>query len=82
MRSKEHIKKVHPLLDSILQNKAKYIEVLTKEGEIAYKMKIILEAEDMVKILDTLFDEGFTVREISKENFEGFDSNETFNFHF
>jgi len=45
-------------------------------------MKIILEAEDMVKILDTLFDEGFTVREISKENFEGFDSNETFNFHF
>jgi hypothetical protein len=82
MREKEHIRKIYPLLDSIMENKARYIEVLNKDGEIAYKMKLILETEDMVKILDNFFDDGFSVREISKENFDGFNSAETFNFHF
>ncbi len=82
MREKEHIRKICPLLDSIMENKARYIEVLNKDGEIAYKMKLILETEDMVKILDNFFDDGFSVREISKENFDGFNSAETFNFHF
>lgn len=82
MRDKEHIRKIHPLLNSIMENKARYIEVLTKDGEVIYKMKLIVETGDMVKILDGFFDEGFTIKEISKENFDGFTSEETFNLHF
>jgi hypothetical protein len=82
MEDREHIKKVYPLLNSLLEHKSRYIEVLTKEGEVAYKMKLILETEDIVKILDNFFDDGFTIKEISKEDFDGFNSNETFNFNF
>jgi len=82
MIDREHIKKVHPLLDSLLEHKSRYIEVLTREGDLVYKMKLILEPEDIVKILDNFFDDGFIIKEISKEDFDGFSSNETFNFRF
>ena len=81
MENKEHIAKVYVLLDAIVQSKSKYIEVLTKDGEPVYKIKLTVDAEDMIDFLDGFFDEGFKVREISKEDFDSFEGLETLHFN-
>jgi len=77
MENKEHIGKVYILLDAIASSKAKYIEILTKDDEPIYKIKLMVDAEDMVEFLDGFFDNGFKVREISKENFDSFEGLDT-----
>jgi len=82
MENKEHIGKVFVLLDSILSSKTKYIEVLTSDDNPIYKIKLIIDNEGMVKFLDGFFDEGFKVREISKEDFDNFEGVDTINFNY
>jgi hypothetical protein len=72
--------KVFVILDSILESKARYIEI-SKNGESIFKVKLITEAEDMVEFLDGFFDNGFTVKEISKKEFDDFESIETLKFN-
>jgi hypothetical protein len=79
MEDKKHISKVFVILESIAQSKAKYIEILDN-GEPVFKVKLLLDSEDMVDFLDNFFDNGFTVRQISKEDFDSFDGIETLNF--
>lgn len=72
--------KVFIILDSILESKARYIEI-SKDGESIFKVKLITEAEDMVEFLDGFFDNGFTVKEISKKEFDEFEGIETLKFN-
>jgi len=72
--------KVFVILDSILESKARYIEI-SKNGESIFKVKLITEAEDMVEFLDGFFDNGFTVKEISKKEFDDFEGIETLKFN-
>lgn len=72
--------KVFVILDSILESKARYIEI-SKNGESIFKVKLITEAEDMVEFLDGFFDNGFMVKEISKKEFDEFEGIETLKFN-
>lgn len=75
-----HISKVYVLLDAIANSKAKYIEVRTKEDEPIFKIKLLVEDEDMVEFIDGFFDNGFKIIQISKEDFDSFEGIETINF--
>ena len=72
--------KVFIILDSLLESKARYIEI-SKNGESIFKVKLITETEDMVEFLDGFFDNGFTVKEISKKEFDEFEGVETLKFN-
>jgi hypothetical protein len=72
--------KVFIILDSLLESKARYIEI-SKNGESIFKVKLITEAEDMVEFLDGFFDNGFTVKEISKKEFDDIEGIETLKFN-
>lgn len=72
--------KVFIILDSLLESKARYIEI-SKDRESIFKIKLITETEDMVDFLDGFFDNGFTVKEISKKEFDEFESVETLKFN-
>jgi len=77
---KDKASKIYIILDSLLESKARYIEILDKEEPI-YKIKLITETKDMVDFLDSFFDNGFTVREISKKEFDEFQGLETLKFN-
>lgn len=81
MSNNEHTSKVFVLLEAIKQSKARYIEIKSKDGLPIYKMKILLEDKDLVELLDSFFDEGFIVKEISKKEFDDFEGVETLNFN-
>lgn len=72
--------KVYIILNSLLEAKAKYIEI-SKDGESIFKVKLITETEDMVEFLDGFFDNGFTIKEISKKEFDEFEGIETLKFN-
>lgn len=71
--------KIYIILNSLLESKARYIEI-SKNGEPIFKIKLITETEEMVDFLDGFFDEGFTVKEISKKEFDEFEGVETLKF--
>lgn len=72
--------KVYIILNSLLESKARYIEI-SKNEEPIFKVKLITETEDMVEFLDGFFDNGFTVKEISKKEFDEFEGIETLKFN-
>jgi len=81
MEDNSHISKVYVLLDAITNSKAKYIEVSTKEDKPIFKIKLLVEGEDMIELLDGFFDNGFKVKQISKEDFDTFEGYETMQFN-
>ena len=70
---------VQNILNSLLESKTKYIEVLDEDDESIFKIKLIMEESRIVTILDKFFDNGYKVRKISKEDFDNFEGTETFN---
>lgn len=76
----DKVSKVFIILDSLLESKARYIEI-SKDRESIFKVKLITETEDMVDFLDGFFDNGFTVKEISKKEFDEFEGIETLEFN-
>lgn len=70
---------VQNILNSLLVNKTKYIEVLDENDESIFKIKLIMEESKVVTLLDKFFDHGYKVRKISKEEFDNFEGLETFN---
>lgn len=77
---KDKADKVFIILDSLLESKAKYIEI-SEDGEPIFKIKLVAETKDMVEFLDAFFDNGFTVKEISKKDFDEFEGIETLKFN-
>jgi hypothetical protein len=76
-----NIVKIFSILDSLVEKKIKYVEVFNKEGDVLYKLKLILDDKDTVDFLDKIFDLGYKVRQISKKDFEDYDSEEIL-FHY
>lgn len=73
--------KVSLIVESIRESKIKYIEILTPKGITAMKVKLNVDGEDMVGFLDEFYDAGFTVRKITKKEFDDYDAEEKLNFN-
>jgi hypothetical protein len=73
--------KVFLLLDAVKESKSKYIEILTPSGKTAMKIKLNVDTEDMIEFLDEFYDAGFTVRKITKQEFDDYDAEEKLNFN-
>ena len=73
--------KVSLIVESIRESKIKYIEILTPKGVTAMKVKLNVDGEDMVGFLDEFYDAGFTVRKITKKEFDDYDAEEKLNFN-
>jgi hypothetical protein len=78
---KDNRTKVSLIIQSLKQSKVKYIEILTPDGKTAMKIKLNIDGEDMVEFLDDFHDEGFTVRAITKEEFDSYEAEEKLNFN-
>lgn len=63
-------------------SKVRYIEVLTQDNESIFKIKLLVDDNDMVNFLDSFFDNGFKVVQISKEDFDNFEGLETIKINF
>jgi|TARA_R110000803_G_scaffold1618_3_gene5171 hypothetical protein len=73
--------KVSLIVQAVKEAKVKYIEVLTPKGTTAMKIKLNVDSDDMVNFLDEFHDAGFTVKKISKEEFDDYDAEEKLNFN-
>ncbi len=73
--------KVSLIVESLKQSKIKYIEILTPDGKTAMKVKLNIDGEDMIEFLDDFHDEGFTVKSITKEEFDSYEAEEKLNFN-
>lgn len=76
----EKASKIFIVLDSILESKSRYIEILKGDQSI-FKIKLTVENEDVVHLLDGFFDNDFTVKEITKKEFDDFEGLETLKFN-
>lgn len=73
--------KVSLIMQAVKESKVKYIEILDSEGETAMKIKLNIDTEDMVEFVDEFHDAGFTVRKITKQEFDDYEANEKLNFN-
>jgi len=73
--------KVSLIVQSLKQSNIKYIEILTPDGKTTMKVKLNIDGQDMVEFLDDFHDEGFTVRSITKEEFDSYEAEEKLNFN-
>jgi len=73
--------KVFLLLNSIKEYKTKYVAVVNPiNNEKIMKMKITLDDEKTVEVLETFFDNGFKIVAISKEEFNDLKTKDILNF--
>ena len=79
--SKPKTTKVSLIVGSLQESKLKYIEVLTPNGTTAMKIKINVESNEMVHFLDEFHDAGFTIRKITKEEFDKYEAEDKINFN-
>lgn len=71
LNSLNTVSKVFIILESIKDSKFKYIEIVeVKTDKVIMKIKLNLDDDAMVDFLDTFFDNGFTVRQITKKDFD------------
>ncbi len=74
--------KVFLLLNSIKEYKTKYVAVVNPiNNEKIMKMKITLDDEKTVEVLETFFDNGFKIEAISKEEFNDLKTEDILNFN-
>ena len=79
---KEHkTTKVSLILEVIKESKVKYIEILTPKGVTAMKVMLNVEGQDMVEFLDEFYDAGFSIRKITKQEFDDYEAEEKLNFN-
>ena len=75
------VTKVFLLLNSIKEHKTKYVAVVNPiNKEKIMKMKITLDDEKTVEVLETFFDNGFKIVSISKEEFNDLKTEDILNF--
>jgi len=73
--------KVSFIIESLKESKNKYIEIITPTGKTAMKIKLNIDGEDMVGFLDEFYDAGFSVKSITKEDFDSYEADEKINFN-
>lgn len=82
MNSLNSVSKVFVILNSIKESKFKYIEVVNPStDDTIMKIKLNLDDDGMVDFLDTFFDAGFTIRQISKQDFDSLNTNDILEFN-
>lgn len=73
--------KVSLIIESLKESKCRYIQVLTKTGVCAMKIKLNVDGEELVKFLDDFYDAGFIIERITKEDFDDYDADEKLSFN-
>jgi hypothetical protein len=77
----DKISKVYLVLDSILESKYKYIAVVNPEnGEKIMKIKLNLDDKMLMNFLDSFFDKGFIIEEITKIEFDELETDDILKF--
>jgi hypothetical protein len=77
------VSKVYLILESLKESKYKYIAIVNpKNDEKIMKIKLNLDDEAMVDFLDTFFDNGFTVVQIEKEEFDSLQTDDVLKYKF
>ena len=73
--------KIYLILDSLKVSRYDYIAVVNpKNGEKLMKLKVKLNGEHFMDLLDTFFDSGFKVVKISKEEFNSLETEDVLKF--
>jgi hypothetical protein len=81
VNSVNSVSKVFLILESIKNSKFKYLEILNPETkEQIMVIKLNLDDEGMVDFLDTFFDNGFIIRQISSLEFDLIKSDDVLTF--
>jgi len=81
MKQDKKTTKVSLIMGALKESKNKYISILTPTGKCAMKIKLNIDGEDMVGFLDEFYDAGFTVKSITKEEFDTYEADEKINFN-
>lgn len=77
----DKISKVYLVLDSIIESKYKYIAVINPEnGEKIMKIKLNLDDKMLMNFLDSFFDNGFIIEEITKIEFDELETDDILKF--
>lgn len=77
VNSLDSVSKVFVILHTIKESKFKYISILEpKDGEPIMKVKLNLDNDSMVDFLDTFFDAGFIIKQITKNEFDTLETND------
>lgn len=75
------VSKVYLMLDSIKESKYKYLAIVNpKTDEKIMKIKLNLDDTTLVGFLDTFFDSGFRVEQISKSEFDSLKTDDVLKF--
>jgi len=77
MNSLDSVSKVFVILQTIKDSKFKYISVVDpSDDKPIMKIKLNLDEDGMVDFLDTFFDAGFVIKQISKIEFDSLETND------
>lgn len=57
------------ILQSLKDNNYTYLSIIDINGKEMFKLKLENEHEKLKSVLDTIFDSGFTVKKIKKQDF-------------
>lgn len=77
------VSKVYLILESLKESKYRYIAIVNPEtDEKIMKIKLNLDDLAMVDFLDTFFDNGFTVVQIDKEEFDSLQTDDVLKYKF
>lgn len=75
------VSKVYLMLESIKESKYKYVAIINpKTNEKIMKVKLNLDDGTLVDFLDTFFDNGFRVEQISKSEFDSLKTEDVLKF--
>lgn len=75
------VSKVYLMLESIKESKYKYVAIINpKTNEKIMKVKLNLDDSTLVDFLDTFFDNGFRVEQISKSEFDSLKTEDVLKF--
>jgi hypothetical protein len=77
MNTLDSVSKVFVILETIKDSKFKYIAVVDpSDDKPIMKIKLNLDENGMMDFLDTFFDAGFTIKQISKIEFDSLETND------
>ena len=69
----ENKDKISEILKSLMESKKEYkfLVLINDKGEETLKLKTDAKDKNFINLLDKVFDLGYTVKEISKKEFDG-----------
>ena len=72
---------IQSILKSLIDSKETYIEVRDQNGKPLFKLMLLVIDNELVELLDSFFDNGYKIEQITKQNFDNFSGKtHTFNY--